>query len=202
MRIRIGTIVILLSCLGTSLASSGQGDDASDDVVGAVEKADRHSAPASNEAASDEMHFDLATIKRHVPKSVPNSELFNSKSWYVPSSLPAQQIVNLPPPPPSAPPMPFTYTGRMIDGNDVVLFLSRSGHHYTVKKGDTVDDTYRVDEIKTSEATITHIPTNTQQTLAFSSTAVGSSSLASAAANTAPAIDVLHKPLALAPQED
>ncbi len=97
--------------------------------------------------------------------------------------------------------MPFAYTGRMIDGTDVVLFLSRSGHHYTVKKGDTLDDTYRVDEIKTSEATITHIPTNIQQTLIFNSTAVGSSSLSASAAVDTP-IAALRKPLALVPLED
>lgn len=72
----------------------------------------------------------------------------------------------------------------MFDGNDVVLFLTKSNRQYAVKVNDVLDDTYRLDKITDNNAVLTYLPMNIQQTLVFNSTAVGSSAL-SASASTA-----------------
>lgn len=145
-------------------------DDVSDDVVGAVTKGIRtHGAPDAAEQQPAEMHFDLAVIKRHIPKDVRTIGLFESKSWHTPPPAPSATAY-VPPPQTSAPSLPFTFIGRMVDGGEVTLFLSRNDRQYTVKEKDVLDDSYRVDKIGEGEAVLTHLPTNTQQTLLFNTT--------------------------------
>lgn len=211
MRIKFGAIVILLSSLGTALAISGQSDDSAIGVVGAVERStptSRESTMLKHESNPGEMHFDLAAIKRTVPKNIQSNEIFRSKSWHVPPvqtssqannlTAPSSTASNVPPPPPSAPPLPFAFIGRMIDGNEVTLFLSRNGQQYVVRKNERLDDTYRIEEITSTEATITHLPTNTQQTLLFNSATTGSSALSkSSSSSITQAIPESRRPIEL-----
>jgi hypothetical protein len=169
-----GTLLILLTVsLGTALAMTARDEgNASGDVVGAVTKDSRtRDSSDSAEQASSEMHFDLAAIKRPIPKSVRTTGLFDSKSWYAPPPAPVVTApAYVPPPQPTAPTLPFTFIGRMLDGNEVTVFLSSSDRRYAVKEKDVLDDTYRVDRIGEGEAVLTHLPTNTQQTLSFNTT--------------------------------
>jgi hypothetical protein len=181
-------LIFLISCLGTALvmAVSGQDDGATHDVVGVVEK----KSSTSNQSGIDqhkqqaEIHFDLSAIKRTVPENIQTSGLFQSKSWYTPPPQPPASSLPLPPPPPSAPQLLFTFIGRMFDGNDVVLFLTKSNRQYAVKVNDVLDDMYRLDRITDNNAVLTYLPMNIQQTLVFNSTAAGNSAL-SASVSTA-----------------
>lgn len=78
----------------------------------------------------------------------------------------------------------YTFVGRMIDDKEVSLFLIKNDRTYVVKVNDVLDNTYRVDKITNVDATLTYLPNNTQQTLTFNSTAVGSSALTGATADT------------------
>jgi hypothetical protein len=199
MRFRIGTVLVLILCLGTALAISGRDEDSSVDIVGAAErKSDGH--PTQSDLVSvTNARFDLASLRRHIPKAGRHGEMFDSKSWYVPPPVVVPQVVNLPPPPPSAPPMPFTYIGRMIDRGDVTLFLGRNGHQYTVRKGDVIEEAYRIDEIGSTEVVLTHLPTNTRQTLLLGSTVVGSKSVGEAGLAGATGVSEFRPPLPLIP---
>ncbi|HKC44651.1 MAG TPA: hypothetical protein VKC64_12540, partial [Burkholderiales bacterium] len=48
---------------------------------------------------------------------------------------------------PQAPPLPFTFMGRMVDGKRVTVFLTNANGDRTwvVRPGDTIDDVYRVE---------------------------------------------------------
>lgn len=181
-------LIVLISCLGAALAMAvpKQNDSTISNVVGAVEKklpTNSRSVTGQREQLQPDIHFDLSAIKRTVPDNIQTSGLFQSKTWYTP---PPQQPANsLPPPLPSAPSLPFTFIGRMVDGNEVILFLSKNGRQYTVKANDVLDDTYRLDKITDSDAVLTYLPMNIQQTLVFNSTAVGSSALSASASITA-----------------
>ena len=186
-RIKRGALIVLISCLGAALAMAvpKQDDSTTSDVVGAVEKklpANIRSVADQREQSQRDIHFDLSAIKRPVPDNIQTSGLFQSKTWYTPP--PQQPASSLPPPPPSASSLPFTFIGRMIDGNDVILFLSKNGRQYTAKANDVLDDTYRVDKITDNNAVLTYLPMNIQQTLVFNSTAVGSSVLSASASAT------------------
>ena len=61
----------------------------------------------------------------------------------------------------------------MIDGDQVILFLSKNGKQYTVKEGDVLEEAYRLDKVANTSAVLTYLPMNVQQTLTFNSTAIG-----------------------------
>lgn len=172
MRIKGSLLILLTVSLGTALAMTAkeQKEDSSD-VVGAVTKESRAQGVAGSTEQDAGGHFDLSTLKRPMPKSIRGSALFVSKSWYIAPPAPAAPVYISPTVSvPTAPSLPFTFIGRLVDGNEVTLFLSKNDHQYTVKEKDVLDETYRVDKIDEAEAVLTHLPTNTQQTLSFNTT--------------------------------
>lgn len=178
MQIKGGALIVLISCLGAALAMAvtKQDDSTVSDVVGAVEKqypGDSRSVTDQHEQPQSDIHFDLSVIKRTVPDNIQASGLFQSKTWYAPP----QPVRSLPSPPPSAPSLPFTFIGKMVDGEEVILFLSKNDRQYTVKANDILDDTYRLEKITDNNAVLTYLPMNIQQTMTFNSTAVGSSTM-------------------------
>jgi len=89
--------------------------------------------------------------------------LFNRHSWYVPPSPPPFRVVA--PVRPLAPRLPFTYIGRLIEGEKTIAFLSKQDRIYLATRGETIDGVYRVDEINTRIIKLTYLPLNIQQTL-------------------------------------
>lgn len=68
---------------------------------------------------------------------------------------------------PTAPPLPFTYMGKMVDeqSGKLVLYLAKGDVAYTVSSGDLIDDTYRVEAITDTELKLIYIPLNIKQIL-------------------------------------
>ncbi len=99
--------------------------------------------------------------------AAPAGDPFQARSWE-----PAMAVVrrNLPPPPPQAPPLPFTYLGKMIDGEQTTVFLTRQDRNYVVRLGDTLDGSYRVEKIEEDGVTVTYLPLGTEQTLPLAAT--------------------------------
>lgn len=198
MHIKWGALIVVISCMATAFAMAiSSQDDTPSDIVGAVEKnhsPSSHPGGDPHEQAQPEMHFDLSEIKRTAPDNMHTSGLFQSKSWYVsptsqqPGLVPGQSAAglsaSLPPPPPSAPQLPFKFIGRMIDGNEVTLFLTNNNQLYSARVSDVLDSTYRVDKITEKTAVLTYLPMNTQQELVFNSTAVGISALSASTSDT------------------
>ena len=176
MRIKGVALIVVVSLLGTALAMAFSGkDDTAESVVEAVSKSHASATQEKtdqNPQAQPDTLFDLSSIKRKSPKPSSTSELFQSKSWFV-APPPQQQIASFSPPPPSAPQLSFTFIGRLIDDNQVTLFLTKNGRQYSVKVGDVMDEVYRVDTISNTNALLTYLPMSMQQTLTFNSTAIG-----------------------------
>lgn len=175
-------LLVLLFCLGTALAMAVSGQDTGmPDVVAAVEKGSMQNKSGWNqsEISRNDVRYDLSAIKRAMPENIQQGGLFGSRTWSAPPPLAPVSSIAPPPPPssPSAPPLAFTFLGRMIDGGEVTIFLFKGGRQYTVKVNDVLDDTYRVDKITATNAVLTYIPLSIQQSLTFNSTAIGSSAL-------------------------
>ncbi len=100
---------------------------------------------------------------QRTPMAESDNELFAAKSWYVPPPPPPTKPIS--PPPPTAPPLPFVYMGKLIEDGQQVVFLSKQERNYVVKRGDTLDNTYRVDEINGRVMNLTYLPMNIKQTL-------------------------------------
>jgi hypothetical protein len=101
-------------------------------------------------------------------KDTSAAALFSVQSWYIapPAPPPAPVIVQAPPPP-TAPPLPFAFMGsyRSQDGNPT-FFLTAGDRVYDVKVGDTLDNTYSVDGVKSGQLLLTYMPLKIQQSLA------------------------------------
>lgn len=177
MQIKRSTLIVIVPLMGTALAMafSGKDDDSFKQAEAASKThilANQQDIESSKQVKAD-TNFDLSSIKRMSPKPNKNSDLFQSKSWYTPPPPPKPSLVALPPPAPTAPQLSFTFAGRMIDGEQVILFLSKNGRQYTVKVGDVLDETYRLESVTNINAVLTYLPMNIQQTLSFNSTAIG-----------------------------
>lgn len=94
------------------------------------------------------------------PPAEEMSDVFRSTSWYVPPPPPE-------PAPPAPPPLPFTYIGMMQEGMGKVVFLAKQDNSYAIRKGDVLDGTYRVEEIKESEVVLTYLPLNMKQSMSI-----------------------------------
>ena len=80
------------------------------------------------------------------------------------AARPAQAVVA---PPPSAPPLPFTYMGKLMSEGDLAVFLVHGERNLIVHEGDTIDSLYRVERIAESDITLLFLPLNQRQTLAI-----------------------------------
>ena len=78
---------------------------------------------------------------------------------------PSPDGVALPPPTPTAPPMPFGYLGRYQDAAKPIIFLTRSDRVLLVSEGDVIEGAYRVDGIVGSRLGLTYLPLNIRQSL-------------------------------------
>ena len=109
----------------------------------------------------------LKTSDRLVKDTVAGA-LFAVQSWYVaPPPPPPAPVVVQAAPPPSAPPLPFAFMGsyKSQDGNPT-FFLTAGDRVYDVKVGDTLDNTYSVDGVKSGQLLLTYMPLKIQQSLA------------------------------------
>jgi hypothetical protein len=109
----------------------------------------------------------LKTSDRLVKDTVAGA-LFAVHSWYIaPPAPPPAPVVVQAPLPPSAPPLPFAFMGsyKSQDGNPT-FFLTAGDRVYDVKVGDTLDNTYSVDGVKSGQLLLTYMPLKIQQSLA------------------------------------
>ena len=81
----------------------------------------------------------------------PSGDLFTARSWKVAPPLASviEQPVNQTPvvQAPSVPPMPFQFIGKLDDHADLQVFLQNGEKIYVVRKGDVIDDTWRIERI-------------------------------------------------------
>ncbi|MFJ7285326.1 hypothetical protein [Pseudomonas sp. NPDC099000] len=104
----------------------------------------------------------------------PSGDLFAARSWKAAPTLASvtEQPVNLTPvvQVPSAPPMPFQFVGKLHDRSDLQVFLQNGEKIYVVRKGDVIDDTWRIEGISDVELSFVYLPLHLSQTLSVGST--------------------------------
>jgi hypothetical protein len=104
----------------------------------------------------------LEIEKLEIDKSnEPIVNAFEQRSW----APPAPKIKPGPPPSPQAPPLPFTYIGKMMEDGRIVVFLTQGERNFAVRSGDKLDNLYQIDEIKPTMMLLTYLPLNKQQSL-------------------------------------
>jgi hypothetical protein len=102
-----------------------------------------------------------------IVKDTAAAALFSAQSWYVaPPAPPPAPVVAQPPPVPTAPPLPFAFMGSYRADGTATYFLTAGDRVYDVKIGDTLDNTYSVDGVKSGQLLFTYMPLKIQQSLA------------------------------------
>ena len=99
------------------------------------------------------------------------NSLFESQSWVLhipPIQPPLQPIVikSEAPPPPIAPPLPFTYLGKKFEDGVYEVYLSQgTGETIIIKEKSVINGQYRVDSINPPTLLLTYLPLNQVQIL-------------------------------------
>ena len=183
--------MLMLGCAGvgafyaaahwSSAAQAGgaNGDDLVRPAIGAAPRP-ATTARAGNAAASAAASSALATPSRASAPAradrtavIPGAtgELFAVLSWLPPPPPPPVPAPPPPPPaPPTAPPLPFAFVGMVEQGTPTPqAFLAKGDVLLIVSAGDTIDGgVYRVDSLNPTAIVLTHLPTNTQQSIQVS----------------------------------
>ena len=117
--------------------------------------------------------IDLSRLQRNARGAAANA--FEVRSWEPPPQrlsareLREQQAAAPPPPPPQAPPLPFTYLGRLVDGATTTVFLSEGGRDLAVTTGATVSGRWRLDAAGERALSFTYLPLGQRQSLSLGS---------------------------------
>ena len=157
-------VAAALTWLPEYFTSSEEGD-ASVAVVATPAKSQiRGALPAASAGKTSAAVKDLS----------PAGDLFAARSWKAAPQLATvtEQPVNLIPvvQVPTAPPMPFQFIGKLNDRTDLQVFLQNGEKIYVVRKGDVIDDTWRIEGISDVELSFVYLPLHLSQTLSVGST--------------------------------
>lgn len=143
---------LLLLGLTLAITSYFNEPQSSTDVVAAVSKSERHKTEHSDSAQTHDIKLAQLQEKRVVNG---DTDLFRSKSWYVPPPPPPA----MPPPAPVAPPLPFTFLGKeQKPGGKLTFFIADQNRVYLVHGGETLGTQYHVEGIKNGKLALTYLP--------------------------------------------
>lgn len=156
--------LVLCVTLGAALWVSQDEEGGPEPDVSAAAAPDPARQPSRREAPADGAPLLLDRLARRAPAG-PNQDAFAGRSWVAPPP----PAVEAPPAAPSAPPLPFTYIGKMQEGETgpLTIYLVQGEQSYSVKKGDVIDKTYRVESMDTTHIVLTYLPLAVKQTLTF-----------------------------------
>ena len=128
--------------------------------------------PASAAASSSSLPARAGALTRADRSSlIPGltGDPFVAMSWLPPPPPPPPIVAPAPAPPaaPVAPPLPFAFVGMVEQGTArPQAFLAKGDALLIVSAGETIDGgTYRIEAMDPNQIVITHLLTNTQQTI-------------------------------------
>lgn len=103
------------------------------------------------------------------PVAAKTTDVFVSRSWYVPPPAPPPRAA-MPPPVPSAPRLPFDYLGKIEEATRApVFFLQKGEKMYAVRAGDTIEGIYRVEGEAGGRLRLTYLPMDFAQAVELGS---------------------------------
>ena len=120
--------------------------------------APRAAAPGQQQAAEPERRAQLPSREAI---GAARGQPFDARSWAPPPRH--APVVAAAPPKPVAPPVPYRVAGQVMhDGMNQVV-LARDDRVFTVREGETLDNTYRIESIRPDAVTITYLPLSERQ---------------------------------------
>ena len=177
-----GLLVLLILAIILTLWMMLQNDN-TDNAIEVVEQKNTNQDPVVNLSSSN-----ILTAKKKVlmttqqssipwqkleraPLSSQPPDLFKVHSWLV--QAPVRKAKPQPAALPVAPPVPFTYVGKLDDSpTGTQFFLMENGRLFSVLKGEKIDRQWRLDREDASSLHLTFLPLNLPQTLTKASKSV------------------------------
>lgn len=89
--------------------------------------------------------------------------LFSSNTWQPPVSKNAVVARSAP----VAPPIPYRYAGKIVQGGQHTVLLSRGEKVFPIKQGETLDGEYLVESIEESQITLKYLPLGKKEVIPF-----------------------------------
>ena len=89
-------------------------------------------------------------------------DLFPPLSWTPPPPLPEKSAS---PPPPMAPPVPFVYLGKKLEGGQWEAYLGVGEQVFIVREGMTLAGTYKVKAVSPPTLTLIYLPLKQSQAI-------------------------------------
>jgi len=155
--------IVLGAALAATLASAGWLAAHEGPQVEVVQPAKRAEAPVRTSEvmlAVGELNAVERRARGAAARKVP--DMFAPQSWDPP---PLPEAEPPPPPPPVAPPLPYVFIGKLVEGDVTTVFLASQNRNFAVKAGDTLEGSYRIDEIKGELMILTYLPLSQKQSL-------------------------------------
>jgi hypothetical protein len=158
--------VLLLLVIGAAVRLSFM-DSAGAMVIEPVERIAVPAMPTTSTANNIKTTGEGLRLDRLSRSSadVGDANPFAPKSWYIPPPPPPPQKIAAP----TAPPLPFTFVGKMEDENgNWTIYLAKGSIPFVLKKGDTFDNSYRLEDLRDGSLIIQYLPLKTDQVLPIS----------------------------------
>jgi hypothetical protein len=144
-------------------------DKADTEIVAEVKTGpQRTQLPPPSAASSASAQVDIEKLKsRSLGESTrdPFAMEMPPRKKTTPATAAARSAAAAPAPPPIAPPLPFTYMGKLLSGPDAKVFLALGDRNLVLREGDTVDSIYRVEKIAEGAITLVYLPLDQRQTI-------------------------------------
>jgi hypothetical protein len=89
------------------------------------------------------------------------TDIFAPQAWQRPAAASPQAEPNAP----EVVQLPFTYLGKLVDGSRVTVYLATEKRNLAVRKGDVIDDTWRVESIGPTTMVFRYLPEDRRESL-------------------------------------
>jgi hypothetical protein len=155
-------VLVVLLIAAAALVVFDRQSSQSAAIVEAV--APRAKAPAVEASARGQAESMILPIRPRAPAGSID-DAFATLDWSPPPPPPPPKPIAQPPP--AAPPLPYAVIGKKLEDGAWQVFLRREERILVVKTLDTIDDAYRVDEIRPPVMTLTYLPLQQRQTLSI-----------------------------------
>lgn len=94
-----------------------------------------------------------------------SQNLFPEKVKPIPVATLSMPQIQMPPPAPTAPPLPFTYIGKVIEEGKPTVFVSKQQKNYFLKGGEIIEGIYKVDKVESGQVVFIYLPLETEQVM-------------------------------------
>lgn len=95
------------------------------------------------------------------PTPASSVDVFSTRNW-TPPTPPMEPV---PEPAPTAPPVPYTYAGKMRTGSGWEVYLTRGEATYIVRQGGSLEGTYDIEKINPPNMTLKYRPLGEVQSM-------------------------------------